>query len=177
VREAERKAVRRELDEEMRPFRRAGMERNPTNELLRTVRQVLAMPLDEIAGKMGVSRSVLLGLEVSERRKTISMRSLARMARAMSCKVVYGVVPEGGLTLEELAEERQLALEKAKKASQRKGGAGGASGVSGASQEAGQQVGELASASQTFAGSRVGANAEGAGLAELAEMLGKQERG
>jgi hypothetical protein len=45
-------------------------------------------------------------LEVSERDQTISMRSLGRMAEAMGCKVVYGVVPLNGKTLEELAEER-----------------------------------------------------------------------
>jgi hypothetical protein len=28
------------------------------------------------------------------------------MAQAMGCKVVYGIVPEGGKTLEELAERR-----------------------------------------------------------------------
>jgi sugar phosphate isomerase/epimerase len=34
------------------------------------------------------------------------MRSLSRMAEAMGCKVVYGIVPRGGKTLERLAEER-----------------------------------------------------------------------
>ena len=132
MRELERRVARRKLDAEMRPFRRAGLERNPTNELLRSVRQVLRIPLDEMAEKMGVTRSVVLGLEVSERRKTISMRSLARMARAMGCKVVYGVVPEGGLTLEELAEERRLAVERGRAARER------------ARRAEGRQVGEAA---------------------------------
>jgi hypothetical protein len=34
------------------------------------------------------------------------LRSLGRMAEAMGCKVVYGVVPLNGKTLEDLAEER-----------------------------------------------------------------------
>jgi hypothetical protein len=34
------------------------------------------------------------------------LRSLERMAEAMGCKVVYGVVPLNGKTLERLAEER-----------------------------------------------------------------------
>jgi transcriptional regulator with XRE-family HTH domain len=111
VRELERKIVRRRLDKEMQPYRRAGMEKDPTGELLRAVRQVLRLPVGEIAGKVGVNRSVLFGLEESERRGTITLRSLSRVAKAMGCKVVYGVVPESGLTFEELAEERMRMME------------------------------------------------------------------
>jgi len=117
VRELERKIVRRRLDEEMRPFRRAGMEKHPTDELLRSVRQVLRIPVEEIAKKVGINRSVLFSLEESERRRSITLRSLSRVAKAMGCKVVYGVVPQGGLTLEELAEERRLMVEGAKRVS------------------------------------------------------------
>jgi transcriptional regulator with XRE-family HTH domain len=106
VREKERRLARRKLDDEMRPFRRAARAKNPTNALLRAVRQALRVPVKEIAEKMGVNRSVLFELEASEERKTITLQSMARVARAMGCKVVYGVVPEDGKTLEELAEER-----------------------------------------------------------------------
>jgi transcriptional regulator with XRE-family HTH domain len=104
--EMERRLARKKLDKEMTPFRGAGKEANPTNALLRTVRQVLAIPVKEITEKMGVRRSTLNDLEMSERRGTISTRSLARMANAMGCKVVYGVVPLNGKTFEYLAEER-----------------------------------------------------------------------
>ncbi len=105
MRERERKIVRRRLDVEMRPYRRAAMEPHPTEGLLSLVRQVLRIPVLEIAGKVGVERSVLYGLETSERRRTITLKSLNRVAKAMGCRVVYGVVPEGGLTFEELADE------------------------------------------------------------------------
>ncbi len=104
--EMERRLARKKLDKEMKPFRSAARETNPTNELLRAVRQALGIPVKEIAGKMGVGRSTVSNLEVSERSRTISMWSLGRMAEAMGCKVVYGVVPLNGKTLEELAEER-----------------------------------------------------------------------
>jgi transcriptional regulator with XRE-family HTH domain len=108
VRELERRVVRRRLDKEMQPFRRAALEPQPTNGLLTVVRQVLRLPVLEIAGKVGVDRSVLYGLELSERRRTITLKSLSRVAKAMGCRVVYGVVPLGGLTFEELADERML---------------------------------------------------------------------
>jgi transcriptional regulator with XRE-family HTH domain len=104
--EMERRQTRKKLDAEMKPFRSAAREVNPTNELLRAVRQALAVPVKEIAEKMGVGRSTVNDLEASERYRTISMWSLARMAEAVGCKVVYGVVPVNGKTLEELAEER-----------------------------------------------------------------------
>lgn len=104
--EMERKLTRKKLDAEMKAFRSAAKGANPTNALLRAIRRALAIPVKEIAGKMGVGRSTVNELEVSERSQTISMRSLGRVAAAMGCKVVYGVVPVNGKTLEELAEDR-----------------------------------------------------------------------
>jgi transcriptional regulator with XRE-family HTH domain len=106
MREKERKLARKKLDVEMWPFRKAAREKDPTNDLLRAVRQTLGIPIAEIGEKMGVGRSAVFDLEMRERRKTITLRSLARMAEALGCRVVYGVVPEGGRTLERMAEER-----------------------------------------------------------------------
>ena len=90
----------------MRPYRRAGKDKSPTNGLLRAVRQALGVPVAEIAGKMGVCKSVVLDLEAREPKSTVTMQSISRMASAMGCKMVYGIVPENGKTLEELAEGR-----------------------------------------------------------------------
>ena len=106
MRERERRLARKKLDVEMRPYRRAGMDKNPTNELLRAVRQALRVPVAEIAKKMGVCKSVVLDFEARELSNTITLRSMSRMAEAMGCKVVYGIVPEGGKKLEDLVEER-----------------------------------------------------------------------
>jgi predicted DNA-binding mobile mystery protein A len=106
MRERERRLARRKLDLELRPFRQAGREKNPTNALLRTVRQVLRVPVAEIAEKMGVSRSAVFDMEEREPKNTITLSSLSRVAEAMGCKLVYGIVPRGGKNLEELAEER-----------------------------------------------------------------------
>jgi transcriptional regulator with XRE-family HTH domain len=98
--------ARVKLDVEMWPFRKAGREKEPTNDLLRAVRQALGIPIKEITKAMGVDRSVVFGLEMRERKKTITLQSLGRMAEAMGCKVVYGVVPIDGGTLEHMAEKR-----------------------------------------------------------------------
>jgi transcriptional regulator with XRE-family HTH domain len=106
MREIERRLARRKLDAEMKPFRQAARRKSSTQVLLRAVRLALNIPVREISKKMGVDRSVMYGLEESERRRAITLGSLGRMAEAMGCSVVYGVVPLMGKTLDTLAEER-----------------------------------------------------------------------
>jgi transcriptional regulator with XRE-family HTH domain len=106
MRARERRVARVKLDVEMWPFRKAGREKETTNDLLRAVRQTLGIPIKEIMGEMGVGRSAVFDLEMRERKKTITLQSLGRMAEAMGCKVVYGVVPIDGGTLEHMAEKR-----------------------------------------------------------------------
>jgi DNA-binding XRE family transcriptional regulator len=105
-RELERSMERKRLDEEMRPFRKAGLDKNPTNGLLRVLRKVLRVPIAEIAEKVGVARSTLFDFEVRELDCSITLRSMCRVADAMDCKMVYGIVPLHGKTMEELVEER-----------------------------------------------------------------------
>jgi transcriptional regulator with XRE-family HTH domain len=82
------------------------MEKKPTNSLLRAVRQSLGIPVAEIAVKMGICRSVVLDLETRELRGSVTLGSMSRAAEAMGCKMVYGIVPKDGKTLEYLAESR-----------------------------------------------------------------------
>jgi hypothetical protein len=49
--EMERRLARKKLDAEMKAFRSAAREANPTYALLRAVRQALAVPVKEIAGR------------------------------------------------------------------------------------------------------------------------------
>jgi transcriptional regulator with XRE-family HTH domain len=107
MRKEERDLARKKLDKEMRFYRLAARERNCTLELLRTVRHVLGVPLAEVARELGVNRSVILRLEQSEERGTISLNSMERVASAMGCKFVYAIVPLGQKTLEEIADRRK----------------------------------------------------------------------
>jgi predicted DNA-binding mobile mystery protein A len=106
MRERDRRMARLRLDEEMKPFRAAGKKEKLTGGLLRAVREALGVRLQEISEKTGVRRSTVSDIERREMEQTITMRSLARMADAMGCKVVYGVVPLKGKTLEDVVEER-----------------------------------------------------------------------
>ena len=107
MRVGERDLARTKLDTEMRPFRGKVKGRSDTLDLLRSVRRVLGIPAGEMARELGVNRSVLFRLEQSEERRTISLKSMDRMAAIMGCTVVYGVVPRDGKTLTEMAERRK----------------------------------------------------------------------
>ncbi len=77
-----------------------------TDGLLRAVREALRIPVAEIAEKSGAGRLTLHDFEMRELKRTITLKSLGRIAEAMGCKVVYGVVPLNGRTFEYVAEER-----------------------------------------------------------------------
>jgi hypothetical protein len=109
MKEADPKLMRRRLDVEMRPFRRAAADKGATQGLLRAVRLALRIPSREIAAKMGIRPSNVFCLEERERKLTIGMQSMMSAAEAMGCVVVYGIVPRNGLTMEALWERRMWA--------------------------------------------------------------------
>jgi predicted DNA-binding mobile mystery protein A len=100
--------ARKKLDKELRWYRIAAREKNPTNGLLRTVRRLVNIPVAELAKTLGVDRSVLYRIERREDKGTLTMNSMYRVAEAMNCKMVYALVPLHGWTLAELTEWRRL---------------------------------------------------------------------
>ena len=107
MRDEDRLLARRNLDREMRYYRLAGTAKRPPRELLRKVRQVLGLRVAEVARELGVNRSVIFRTEEREARGTISLRAMSGLAKAMGCRVVYGLIPLDGTTLEEMAERRK----------------------------------------------------------------------
>ncbi|MGD0096647.1 MAG: hypothetical protein ABSB60_09135 [Terracidiphilus sp.] len=107
MRNEDRAAARKRLDEELWHYRLAAKRRNCTQGLLRSVRQALGVPVSEVTETLKINRSVLFGLEQSEERGTISLNSMERVAAAMGCKLVYALVPLDGKTLEEMGEARR----------------------------------------------------------------------
>ncbi len=106
MRRDERVLLREKLDHEQRLFRAAARKAEEFPQWLRRVRQGLGLPAAEMARDLGVNVSVIFRLEKSEEQRSISLRALKRMAETMGCRLVYAIVPRGGKTLAELAEER-----------------------------------------------------------------------
>lgn len=59
----------------------------------KALRTALGMTLEDLSGRLGVTRSVVSRLETSEQKQTIQLDSLQRLADAMNCDLVYALVP------------------------------------------------------------------------------------
>ena len=81
----------------------------PRGGWVRTIRDALGMTQAQLAARMGLSRPAVQGLERAEAERRITLASLDRLARAMRCRVVYSLVPEGG-SLDGLRERQAEVL-------------------------------------------------------------------
>ena len=88
-----RDRARVELERQVRPYRRAQKSPRPPEGWLRAMRLASGIPVDRIAKAADLSTKMVFQTERSEQRKTISLHQLERMARAVECDVVYGLVP------------------------------------------------------------------------------------
>ena len=82
---------------------------NPANGWLNAVRTSLGMSLEQVAHKLGVSKQNVQSLEMREKQKTISLKSLETVAHAMDMQLVYALIPKDD-TLDALIERKAEAL-------------------------------------------------------------------
>jgi len=93
MRRALQEKARMEMERRVRPLRRARQTRRPSEGWLRAMRQAVGIPLREIAECMNLTEKMVLQMERSEQKSSISLRRLEETARAMQCDLVYGLVP------------------------------------------------------------------------------------
>jgi predicted DNA-binding mobile mystery protein A len=85
--------AQRELDRQLRPFLTARRVHRPYGGWLRAVRKALGLSAKELASDLRVSPSAFFRMERAEWKDKISLAGLDKAARAMSCKLVYAIVP------------------------------------------------------------------------------------
>jgi len=110
MQEYERKNLRKDLEEALLPFRLARKLKGCRTGWLRSIRQAVGVPVDEVARRLGVCRWEVHRLEESEKNSRIMLASLSRAAKGLGCELVYALVPKEG-TLEELAAEQKRVRE------------------------------------------------------------------
>lgn len=88
--------AQRDLDHALKPFLMARKVHRPSGGWLRTVRKALGLTATGMAKDLRVSPSAVFQMERAEWKDKISLRGLDDAARAMSCKVVYAIVPYKG---------------------------------------------------------------------------------
>ena len=64
------------------------------------------MSLEEVGKALGQSKKRILDFEHAEAEDRITLKSLRRVASAMDCELVYGLVPKSG-SIFELAEKHR----------------------------------------------------------------------
>jgi len=111
--------AQRELDRELRSFLIARRVHRPSGGWLRAVRKTLGLTATGMAQDLRVSPAAIFQMERSEWKDKISLAGLDRAARAMSCKLVYAIVPYKG-SFEEHAAKDVKNLVQRQKAERRK---------------------------------------------------------
>jgi len=84
----------KQIDERLRPARTLLSARPPRAGWVRTIRQALGMTQPQLAARLGITRQSVADLERAEASGKITLESLHRLAEAMSCRVVYAIVPK-----------------------------------------------------------------------------------
>jgi transcriptional regulator with XRE-family HTH domain len=93
MRRVMRERARLELERMVRWYRRARSHARPPEGWLRAMRLAVGIPAEEIANYMGFTAKMVFQMERAEQRRSISLERLERMARAVGCDLVYGLVP------------------------------------------------------------------------------------
>ena len=100
----ERAMAREELDKEQRHMQAQGRRETLSPHWLKRVRQALGVSQEGMSKELNLERSTIFRMERREAARTISLKSLDKLAEAMGCKVVYAIVPCQGRTLMQQAE-------------------------------------------------------------------------
>jgi len=109
-----RKCLLKRLDEAALGFQLGRTAAGEMAGWLRALRQMLEIPVDEFAHRLGVSRREIFRLEKSEEEARIQLGTLRRAAEALDCELIYALTPRQG-TLGEMAAVRGAAREAARK--------------------------------------------------------------
>ena len=88
-----REHARLELERRVRWYRKARQQPRPPEGWLRAMRLAVGIPAEQIADQMGFTPRMVFQTERAEQKRNISLERLERMARAVGCDLVYGLVP------------------------------------------------------------------------------------
>ncbi len=84
---------------------------------VKTLRMALSMTAEQLANRLGLTRSRITQLENAEIHDAVTLRTLKEAANAMECELVYAIVPKKQTTLEKIIRKRaeQVAKERVTK--------------------------------------------------------------
>lgn len=104
-----RARARSRLDERLAPLLAVELAPPPKG-WLKAIREALGMTGQQFAARMGIKPPTVIDLEKSEALGTIQLKTLARAADALGCRLVYAIVPKAPLQETVDARARKIAL-------------------------------------------------------------------
>src|SRR5882672_10276743 len=99
------------IDKKLRPWAPLRADQPPPSGWLKAVRGALGMSARQLAKRVGVQQSTIARLEDRESSGKATLESIAALAKAMGCKLIYAVVPDDQYQdLETVVDQRARAL-------------------------------------------------------------------
>jgi predicted DNA-binding mobile mystery protein A len=96
--------ARARLDERFRTMGPSVRQSQPVRGWIKAIREALGMTAEQLAKRLNVKQPSIVALEQSEAKGTIELATLRRVAEALDCTLVYGLVPNK--PLEQTVRER-----------------------------------------------------------------------
>jgi len=82
-----------QLDEQLKNWDMAKKQAKPQKGWVNLIRTILGMSSRQLAKRMGVNQARVIQIESAEQREAITLKTLAKAAKAMGCELVYAIVP------------------------------------------------------------------------------------
>ncbi|MFN0064454.1 MAG: mobile mystery protein A [Myxococcaceae bacterium] len=83
----------------------------PRSGWLKAVRESLGLSARQLGERLRITPQVITRMEQREEVGKVTLETLQRAARAMGCRLVYAIVPEGSFeSLDDIVTKRSLAL-------------------------------------------------------------------
>ena len=89
--------ARKHLDRRLNHFEPPGEFVRPPRGWVRAIREAIGMTGEQLARRVGVSQSRIMAIEKAEAGGSITLSTLAKVAEALDCTLVYAIVPNTSL--------------------------------------------------------------------------------
>lgn len=94
-----------QLNQKLVPYKVAGKAIRPSIGWVKTIRTSIGMSLEQLGGKLGITKQSAQNIEKREKDGSITIKALEDVARALEMKLVYGFVPIDG-SIDELIKKK-----------------------------------------------------------------------
>ncbi len=91
-----KKLLIEQLDEKLKPFKKAELVITPEKGWINTIRTTLNMTMSQLGNRLNITRQGVKKIEESEAKGSISINALKEIAKALNLKFVYGFTPIDG---------------------------------------------------------------------------------